>query len=117
MGCKVTYVADNMDGAEPYRSQLSREGIEVIHAPYFKSVENYLRQHGAEFDVVTLCRHYIAIQHIKTVREVNPPQQSGSTQSTCVPPISASVRAGRKEEHGRSRRARLSGGDAGDRGV
>ena len=72
MGCKVTYVADNMDGAEPYRSQLSREGIEVIHAPYFKSVENYLRQHCAEFDVVTLCRHYVAIQHIKTVREVNP---------------------------------------------
>ncbi len=72
MGCKVTYVADNLDGAEPYRSQLTYEGIEVIHAPFFSSVSDYLTQHGAEFDIVTLCRHYIAIQHLKTVRDVNP---------------------------------------------
>jgi len=72
MGCKVTFVADNLDGAEPYRSQLLSEGIEVIHAPHFSNVEAFLRRHGSEFDVVTLCRHYIAIQHIDTVREVNP---------------------------------------------
>ena len=72
MGCKVTFVADNVDGAEPYRSQLASEGVEVIHAPFFNSVDDYLRQHGKEFDVVTLCRHYIAIQHLKTVRDVNP---------------------------------------------
>jgi len=72
MGCKVTFVADNLDGAEPYRSQLSSEGIEVIHAPHFSNVEAFLRRHGSEFDVVTLCRHYIAIQHIDTLREVNP---------------------------------------------
>ncbi|GIR14602.1 MAG: hypothetical protein CM15mP25_3570 [Gammaproteobacteria bacterium] len=72
MGCKVTYVADNLDGEEQYRSQLSREGVEVIHAPFFSSVRDYLRQHGAEFDIVTLCRHYVAIQHIQTVRDVNP---------------------------------------------
>jgi GT2 family glycosyltransferase/glycosyltransferase involved in cell wall biosynthesis len=72
MGCKVTFVADNLDGAEPYRSQLLSEGIEVIHAPYSSNVEAFLRRHGSEFDVVTLCRHYIGIQHIDTVREVNP---------------------------------------------
>jgi len=75
MGCKVTFVADNLDGAEPYRSQLLSEGIEVIHAPHFSNVEAFLRRHGSEFDVVTLCRHYIAIQHIDTVREVNPRAQ------------------------------------------
>ena len=72
MGCKVTFLADNLDGDEPYRTQLSREGIEVIHSPYAANVESFLRRHGSEFDVVTLCRHYIAIQHIDTVREVNP---------------------------------------------
>ena len=72
MGCKVTFIADNMDGAEPYRTQLADEGIEVIHSPYFKSVGHYLKQHGEDFDVVTLCRHYIAIQHIQAVRDVNP---------------------------------------------
>ena len=75
MGCKVTFIADNMDGAEPYRTQLADEGIEVIHSPYFKSVGHYLRQHGEDFDVVTLCRHYIAIQHIQAVRDVNPSAQ------------------------------------------
>jgi GT2 family glycosyltransferase/glycosyltransferase involved in cell wall biosynthesis len=75
MGCKVTYIADNMDGADPYRSQVESEGVEVIHAPFFKSVGDYLKQHGREYDVVTLCRHYIAIQHIQTVREVNPVAQ------------------------------------------
>jgi GT2 family glycosyltransferase/glycosyltransferase involved in cell wall biosynthesis len=72
MGCKVTFIADNMDGAEPYRSKLASEGIEVIHSPYFKSVGHYLKQHGEDFDVVTLCRHYIAIQYIQAVRDVNP---------------------------------------------
>ena len=75
MGCKVTFLADNLDGDEPYRTQLSREGIEVIHSPYAANVESFLRRHGSEFDVVTLCRHYIAIQHIDTVREVNPRAQ------------------------------------------
>ena len=75
MGCKVTYIADNLDGAEPYRTQLSNEGVEVIHSPHFTSVESFLRRHGSEFDVVTLCRHYIAVHHVDTVREVNPRAQ------------------------------------------
>jgi hypothetical protein len=72
MGCKVTFIADNLDGAEPYRTQLASEGIEVIHAPHCPSVEEYLKKHGDEYDVITLCRHYIAIQHVATVRAVNP---------------------------------------------
>ena len=75
MGCKVTFIADNLDGAEPYRKQLASEGIEVIHAPYCQSVEDYLKKHGDEYDVITLCRHYIAIQHTATVRAVNPSAQ------------------------------------------
>ena len=75
MGCKVTFIADNLDGAEPYRTQLASEGIEVIHAPYCQSVEDYLKKHGDEYDVITLCRHYIAIQHTATVRAVNPGAQ------------------------------------------
>ncbi len=75
MGCKITYIADNMDGADPYRSQLEGEGVEVIYAPFFKSVGDFLEQRGGEYDVVTLCRHYIAIQHIQMVRKVNPAAQ------------------------------------------
>jgi GT2 family glycosyltransferase/glycosyltransferase involved in cell wall biosynthesis len=75
MGCKVTFIADNLDGAEPYRTQLASEGIEVIHAPYCQSVEDYLKKHGDQYDVITLCRHYIAIQHTATVRAVNPGAQ------------------------------------------
>ena len=40
MGCKVTFIADNMDGEEQYRSSWHDEGVEVIHAPFFKSVRS-----------------------------------------------------------------------------
>lgn len=75
MGCKVTFIADNMDGRDPYRSQLEGAGVEVIHAPFCNSVSDYLKQHGQDFDVVTLCRHYIAIQYIQAVRAANPTAQ------------------------------------------
>jgi glycosyltransferase involved in cell wall biosynthesis len=50
---------------------LSNEGVEVVHSPHFTTVESFLRRHGSEFDVVTLCRHYIAIHLVDIVREVN----------------------------------------------
>ena len=42
MGCKVTFIADNLDGVEPYRSRLTDEGIEVIHSPFSSSVRAFI---------------------------------------------------------------------------
>ena len=75
LGCKVTFAADNLLADEPYCQQLRDEGIEVLHAPHVQSMGEYLRDHGGLYDVVTLCRHYIAIQHVDLLREHHPDTQ------------------------------------------
>ena len=75
LGCKVTFAADNLLADEPYGQQLRDEGIEVLHAPHVNSMGEYLREHGGLYDVVTLCRHYIAIQHVDLLREHHPDTQ------------------------------------------
>ena len=82
LGCKVTFAADNLLADEPYGQQLRDEGIEVLHAPHVNSMGEYLREHGGLYDVVTLCRHYIAIQHVDLLRNTIPTRRSGSIPLT-----------------------------------
>ncbi len=74
-GCKVTFVADNLLADEPYAQQLRDVGIEVLHSPYVQSVGEYLNKHAGEYDIVTLCRHYIAIQYIDELTQRYPDTQ------------------------------------------
>jgi O-antigen biosynthesis protein len=69
LGCKVTFAADNLLADEPYAQRLRDEGIEVLHVPHVKSMRDYLQAHGGAYDVVTLCRHYIAIQYVELIRD------------------------------------------------
>jgi glycosyltransferase involved in cell wall biosynthesis len=66
--CKMTFVADNLEYRQPYVSQLQRRGVEVVFAPYVNSIAELLNARGAEFDVIVMARHYIAIKHIDAVR-------------------------------------------------
>jgi GT2 family glycosyltransferase/glycosyltransferase involved in cell wall biosynthesis len=70
--CKVTFVADNLEHREPYVSELTARGIEVLHAPYVRSIAEVLDRRGREFDAVILSRHYIAAKHIDAVRAFAP---------------------------------------------
>jgi GT2 family glycosyltransferase/glycosyltransferase involved in cell wall biosynthesis len=72
MGFKVTFVAANLEYAEPYVSQLRAEGFEVLHHPYADSIESVLAERGGEFDLVVLTRYYIAARHIEAVRRHAP---------------------------------------------
>jgi len=69
LGCKVTFVADNLDYRQPYVRHLQQAGIEVQFHPYTRSIAGLLATHGDEFDVVLIARHYIAAKHIGAVRE------------------------------------------------
>ncbi len=71
-GCKVTFVADNLERREPYASALAQEGVEVLHHPHVRSVESYIEDNGREFDMVVLARYYIAARHIDAVRRHAP---------------------------------------------
>jgi glycosyltransferase involved in cell wall biosynthesis len=72
LGCKVTFVADNLEYQQPYVGALQDSGIEVLFHPYVRSIAELLMKRGREFDVVMLSRHYVAARHIDTVRRYAP---------------------------------------------
>ena len=72
MGFKVTFVADNLQRMNPYASQLEQQGIEVLYQPTVNSVSHYIKVFGDQYDVITLCRHYIAIQYVDLIRQLYP---------------------------------------------
>ena len=70
--CKVTFVADNLEYDAPYVRALQQSGVEVLFHPYVRSVADLLARRGREFDIVLLSRHYVAADHIDTVRRYAP---------------------------------------------
>jgi GT2 family glycosyltransferase/glycosyltransferase involved in cell wall biosynthesis len=70
--CKVTFVADNLEYRQPYVADLAQSGIEVLFAPYVRSIADLLSRRGREFDLVMLSRHYVAAKHIDAVRAFAP---------------------------------------------
>ena len=72
LGCKVSFVADNLEYRQPYVRDLQQAGVEVWHHPFVASVEQLLQERGGEYDVIVLCRHYIAAGYIDAVRSLAP---------------------------------------------
>src|SRR6266542_2384625 len=72
LGCKVSFIADNLEYRQPYVTVLQQAGIEVQFHPYARSISEFLGRHGSEFDVVVIARHYIAAKHIDAVRAFAP---------------------------------------------
>jgi GT2 family glycosyltransferase len=70
--CKVTFVADNLEHQQSYVRSMQDRGIEVLFHPYVRSIAELLMKRGHEFDVVMLSRHYVAAQHLDTVRRYAP---------------------------------------------
>jgi glycosyltransferase involved in cell wall biosynthesis len=70
--CKVTFAADNLEHRQPYVGDLTSRGIEVVHAPYMRSIAELLSKRGREFDMIVLSRHYIAARHVDAVRAFAP---------------------------------------------
>jgi GT2 family glycosyltransferase len=68
LGCKVSFVADNLEYRQPYVRALQQAGVEVWHHPFVPSVEQLLQEHGDEYELVMICRHYIAARYIDAVR-------------------------------------------------
>ena len=72
LGCKVTFIADNLEYRQPYVTLLQQAGVEVQFHPYVRSISEFLGKHGSEFDVVVIARHYIVAKHIDAVRTFAP---------------------------------------------
>jgi GT2 family glycosyltransferase/glycosyltransferase involved in cell wall biosynthesis len=72
LGCKVAFVADNLEYRQPYVRQLQQLGVEVWHTPHVSSVEQLLEREGALFSHIMFCRHYIAAPYMQAVRRHAP---------------------------------------------
>jgi GT2 family glycosyltransferase/glycosyltransferase involved in cell wall biosynthesis len=72
LGCKVSFIADNLEHRQPYVHNLQQTGIEVWHAPYIHSVTQLLETRGGQYDVIVFCRHYVAARYIDKIRHWAP---------------------------------------------
>jgi len=72
LGFKVTFIPNNMAYLYGYVEDLQKAGIEVVYAPYYTSVKEFLEKRGKEFDIFYLIRWYIAKDYIDLIRSINP---------------------------------------------
>ena len=72
LGCKVAFVADNLEYEARYATALQQAGVEVLFHPYVRSVTELLMKRGREFDDIVLSRHYVAARHLPSIRRYAP---------------------------------------------
>jgi GT2 family glycosyltransferase len=71
-GLNVTFVADNLERLEPYTADLQRIGIEMLYAPYVKSIAQHLEERGVRYHAVLLSKRDPAAKHLDEVRRFAP---------------------------------------------
>ena len=60
LGYKVTFLPQNMAHLGAYTDELERMGVEVIYAPFFLSMAEYLERYSTDFDAFYITRYYVA---------------------------------------------------------
>ncbi len=68
MGFGVTFFADNRAFAGEYTRELQKSGIEVLYNSWLKSLHQFFRARGADFDYVFISRHYIAVNYLSLLK-------------------------------------------------
>ena len=71
-GAHVVFLPANRAHAGDYTRQLQQLGVEVWHAPQAARPPAWLREHGARFDTVMVCRHYVAREFLPLLRRHAP---------------------------------------------
>jgi GT2 family glycosyltransferase/glycosyltransferase involved in cell wall biosynthesis len=69
LGCKITFVPNNVSHMGKYTTALQNEGVECLYAPFIKNVGEVLRDRGHEFDLVYITRYTVAEEIIEYVRK------------------------------------------------
>jgi GT2 family glycosyltransferase len=75
LGHKVTLLPANLAWLGTYTEALQRRGIEVIHAPFALSLEQFLSERGGEFDAVYITRYSVAEPALPLLRQHAPQAQ------------------------------------------
>jgi GT2 family glycosyltransferase len=72
LGHRVTFLPDNVADIPPYGDELRKRGVEVIVHPFTRSVQQFVEEEAAKFDVIILSRCDFAQKHIAQVRRHAP---------------------------------------------
>ncbi|WFN58388.1 glycosyltransferase [Synechococcus sp. CCFWC 502] len=57
LGYKVSFLPTNLAWLGSYTEALQRQGIEVLHAPFTLSLEQFMQERGGEFDFIYITRY------------------------------------------------------------
>lgn len=69
---KVTLVPENLAYLGRYTEDLQRQGIEVVYAPFIRSVISFIEERGSEFDAFYITRFEIAERYVPIIRRLFP---------------------------------------------
>ncbi|NNK16312.1 MAG: glycosyltransferase, partial [Sulfitobacter sp.] len=72
LGYKVTFVSTNMAHLGKYTEDLQKSGVEVIYAPFYMNVSEYLDRHASDFDAFYITRYYVAQGVLGQIRRQAP---------------------------------------------
>jgi GT2 family glycosyltransferase len=72
LGCKLTFVPENLAWLGTYTEALQRAGIECLFAPFALSVAEVVERRGGEFDFIYITRYSVAERHIDAIRRHAP---------------------------------------------
>ncbi len=68
----VAFLPADLAHAGAATARLQQQGVEAWYAPFVKQPAAWLREHGARFDQVLLCRHHLAREWLPLVRRYAP---------------------------------------------
>ncbi|MDQ3494464.1 MAG: glycosyltransferase [Pseudomonadota bacterium] len=71
-GAHVVFLPANREHAGRYTHDLQRIGVEAWYAPSARRAPAWLAEHGARFDAVLVCRHYVAREFLPLLRRHAP---------------------------------------------
>ncbi|MDX1624984.1 MAG: glycosyltransferase [Wenzhouxiangellaceae bacterium] len=68
MGYQTTFAPENLAWAGRHSRDLQQAGIEVLHAPYVRAIDDWLAEHGPALDLVLVSRHYVLGPLLERIR-------------------------------------------------
>ncbi|WP_425102283.1 glycosyltransferase [Tropicibacter sp. S64] len=72
LGYKVTFLPENLAHLGGYTEELQNMGVEVILSPFYRSIDEFLQQRGAEFDAFYITRYHVVNSVVGQIRAANP---------------------------------------------
>ncbi len=72
LGYKVSFVGTNMAHLGRYTEDLQKLGVEMIYAPFYMTMQDFLSRRLAEFDAVYITRFYVARDVLSQIRALAP---------------------------------------------